>query len=146
MGAFLAILLGGVGAFAGLSGAATFIPYRDADGLTFPIAATLTVISAIAAVLSILGIVSGWGLLRGQLWAPRATLGAALGCVAAVASFAAIKPPSSASPAPDGVGALGFFVVVATAYGVEVVLVLIGRRFHRSRAGPMIAGNRASYE
>ena len=130
---FLAILYGGLGVFAGLSGAATFIPYRIANGHTLEIAEVLTVIAAIGAIISLAGVVSGWWLLRRKGWAWRANLSVAVGCVAAVAALAVVMPPSTPSPVPGGVSAFGFLAVVAAAYGLEVLLVLLSRRHRLSR-------------
>ncbi len=129
----LALLFGFLGFFAGISGAATFIPYRTQNQFTMEIAQAVTAVAAAGAVLSLLGFVSGWWLLRGKARAWRTSLGAAAGCVAAVAAFAAIVPPTAPSPAPGGVGATGFLAVVAAAYGLEALLLFLGRGAVRAR-------------
>lgn len=129
---YLALVYGFLGVFAGLSGAGTFIPYRVQNGHTFDVAAILTAIAAIGAVLSMVGLVAGWWLPRGKAWAWRANLAVAIGCVATVAVFAAVMPPSTPSPVPGGVSATGFFAVVAVAYGLEVLFLLLARRPHRA--------------
>ncbi len=88
----LAILFGLLGAFAGLSGAATFIPYRVPNGHTLDVAEVLTAIAAAGAAVSMVGVVSGWWLLRGRGWAWRVNVVAAVGCVAAVAALAVAMP------------------------------------------------------
>ncbi len=124
----LAILYGLLGGFAGLSGVATFIPYRVQNNQTLDTAELVTAISAIGALISILGIVTGWWLLHGKDWAWRANAGVAVGCVAAVAAFAVATPPTTPSPVPGGLSAYVFLAVVAVAYGLEVLLLLLGRR------------------
>lgn len=127
---YLAILYGFVGVFAGISGAGTFIPYRVQNVQTLETATVLTVISAIGAALSLIGVVSGWWLLHGRDSARRWGLGVAIGCVATVAAFAAVMPASTPSPVPGGVPATGFLAVVVAAYGLEALLLLLGRRPH----------------
>lgn len=124
---YLAILYGLLGVFAGLSGAATFIPYRVQNNQTLETAEVVTVISAIGAVISMVGIVSGWWLLRGKDRAWRANLGVTVGCVATVAAFALVTPPSTPSPVPGGPSAYVFLAVVAAGYGLEVLLLFLGR-------------------
>ncbi len=128
----LAILYGLLGVFAGVSGAATFIPYRLENHQTLETAVVVTAVSAIGAVLSMVGIVSGWRLLQGRAWARRANLGVALGCVATVAAFAVATPPSTPSPVPGGPSADVFLAVVAAAYGLEILLLLLRRRPERA--------------
>lgn len=129
----LAILYGVLGVFAGLSGAVTFIPYRVQNNQTFETAAVVTAISAIGAGISVVGLVSGWWLLRGKARAWRANLGVAAGCVGAVAAFAVATPPSTPSPVPGGPSAYVFLVVVAAAYGVEMLFLLLGRKPSQGR-------------
>lgn len=129
---YLAILYGLVGVFAGLSGAATFIPYRIQNNQTLETAEVVTAISAIGAVISIIGLVSGWWLLRGKDSAMRLSLSVAVGCVATVAAFAAVTPPSTPSPVPGGPSAYVFLAAVAAAYGLEVLLLLLGRKPYRT--------------
>ncbi len=129
---YLAILYGLLGAFAGVSGAATFIPYRVQNNQTFETAVVVTAISAIGALISIVGLVSGWWLLHGTERAWRANGGVAIGCVATVAAFAVATPPTTPSPVPGGPSAYVFLAVVTAAYGLEVLLLLLGRRSDRS--------------
>lgn len=129
---YLAMLYGFVGAFAGISGTATFIPYRIQNMQTLETAEVVTAISALGAILSVLGLVSGWQLLRGKGWAWRGNLCAASGCVATVAAFAVVTPPSTPSPVPGGPSAYVFLAAVAAAYGLEVVFLLLGRKPHRT--------------
>ncbi len=129
---YLAILYGLLGVVAGLSGAATFIPYRVQNNQTLETAEIVTVISAIGAVVSTVGIVSGLWLLRGKDWAWRASLGVAVGCVATVAAFALATPPSTPSPVPGGPSAFVFLAVTAAGYGLEIALLLLGRRPYRT--------------
>lgn len=131
---YLAILYGLLGGFAGVSGAATFIPYRVQNNQTLETAAVVTAISAVGAMISVFGIFSGWWLLHGKDLAWRANAGVAAGCVAAVAAFAVATPPSTPSPVPGGPSAYVFLAVVAVAYGLEVLLLLFGRRPYRSGA------------
>ena len=131
LGGYLAVLIGGVGAFAGLSGALTFLPFRVRDGLSLSEAQALTAISAIASVLSVAGAVAGWYLIDGRARARAVCLGVAGACVVAVAAFAALMPASSPSPVPGGPGPLVMLAVVALAYGVEALLLLVGPRFDR---------------
>ncbi len=129
---YLAILYGLLGGFAGASGVATFIPYRVQNNQTLETAAVVTVISAIGALISVLGIVSGWWLLHGRERAWQASAGVAAGCVAAVAAFAVATPPTTPSPVPGGPSAYVFLAVVAVAYGLEVLLLVLGRGPQRS--------------
>lgn len=124
---YVAMLYGFLGVFAGISGAGTYIPYRVQNHQTLETATILTAVSAIGAVVSLIGVVSGWWLLRSKARAWRAALLVAAGCVATVAAFAAIMPASTPSPVPGEVPATGFLAVVAAAYGVEVLLLLLGR-------------------
>lgn len=130
---YLAILYGFVGVFAGVSGAATFIPYQIQNGHTLETAEVLTAISAIGAVISMIGAVSGWWLLQGNDRAWRANLGVAVGCVATVTAFAVVMPPSTPSPVPGGPSAYVFLAVVAAAYALEVLFLLLGRKPFRTR-------------
>ncbi len=130
IGGFLAILYGGLGVFAGLSGAGTYIPFQVQNRQTFETAAILTAISAVGAAISVTGVLAGWWLLRGKDSAWRTNLAVALGCVATVAVFAAVMPASTPSPVPGGVPATGFLAVVAAAYGLEILILFLGRRPH----------------
>ena len=129
---YLALLFGFLGIFAGISGAATFIPYRAQNNQTLETAEIVTAISAIGATISTIGVGSGWFLLRGKVWARRANLCVAAGCVATVAAFAVATPPTTPSPVPGGPSAYVFLVVVAAAYGLETLLLLVGRKPHRT--------------
>jgi hypothetical protein len=138
-GACLAILLGALGAFAGLSGVATFVPYRVSDGLTLPLALAVTAVSAVGAAVSVFGIAAGWALLRGRAWARDAIFGAAVASVAVVAAFAALMPPSAPSPVPGGAGPLALLAAVAGSYALEVVVLALASPARRGRpasAGP----------
>jgi len=139
-GAGLAILWGVVGAFAGLSGAATYIPDRVQDNLTFTKAEVLTAIAAAGAIASILGIVSGWALWRERTWAGRANLIVAATCVAIVAVLAAAMPASSPSPVPGGIGVVALLPAAAAAYGLEILLLMLARRSHVSQRAEPAAG------
>ena len=134
---YLAILYGLFGVFAGMSGAATFIPFRVQNNQTLETAEIVTAISAIGAVISLIGVISGWWLLRRKDRAWRANLGVALGCVATVAAFAVATPASTPSPVPGGPSAYVFLAVVAAAYGLEVLFLLLGHR--PQRAGTAVA-------
>ncbi len=129
---YLAVLYGLLGVFAGVSGAVTFIPFRLQNDQTLETAEVVTVISAIGAVLSMVGVVSGWRLLQGRGSARRANLAVALGCVATVAAFAVATPLSTPSPVPGGPSAYVFLALVAVAYVVEILLLLVGRRAYRA--------------
>jgi len=138
-GAYLAILFGAVGVFAGLSGAATYLPYRIPDALTLQTAEILTAIAAFGAFTSALVIVSGWGLLRAKDWAWGPNLAAAVGCIVTVCVLAAAMPASSPSPVPGGIGVIWLVPVVTLVYALEVLLLLIGRwsqRAHPVRGAP----------
>ena len=126
---YLAILFGVVGAFAGVSGAATFIPYRGPDALSLETAMLLTAISAIGAAVSILAVAAGVALLRSHRWARRAALGFAVSAVAVVGMFALSMPSTSPSPVPGGPGPFVFLAVVAAAYGLVIVLLLASAHF-----------------
>ncbi len=131
---YVAMLYGFLGVFAGVSGAATYIPYRAQKNQSLETAAILTAVSAVGAAVSMIGVVSGWWLVRGRERAWRANLLVAAGCVATVAAFAAVMPASTPSPVPGGVPATGFLAVVAAAYGAEALVVLLGRRSRRIAA------------
>ena len=134
---YLASLYGLLGVFAGISGAATFIPYRVQNNQTLETAELVTAISAIGAVISLIGVMTGWWLLRRKDRAWRVNLGVALGCVTTVAAFAVATPASTPSPVPGGPSAYVFLAVVAAAYGLEILLLVLGRGPHR--AGTAIA-------
>ena len=121
--AYLAIFYGLAGTVAGAVCAGTFLPYRSLDALSASLAQLLTVISAVGAIVSALGVVGGWGLLRARSWGWAGTLAAALAGVATVAGMAVVWPAS----AP-------FLGVVAFFYAVEVILLLIGLGSIRANA------------
>ncbi len=123
------MLFGVAGVVSGLAGAGTFIPYRGLDNMTLSLAEQLTVISAIGAVVSVLGVVSGWGLLRARSWAWGASLAVALASVGTVAGMAVVWPSSSP-----------FLGVVAFFYALEVLLLLIGFSSYRVRGIRPAAG------
>ena len=129
-----AITLGAFGVFAGLSGAATYIPFQSADVLAPGQAYVLTGIAATGAIVSAIGIFAGWGLLRGRHWAAWTEVGVAAGCVLIVTALAVAMPSSSPSPVPGGVGVWAFVPVVAAAYGVVLVLMAMGGSPERRKA------------
>jgi hypothetical protein len=126
---YLAILFGIAGLLAGLAGAGTFIPYRDASTFNGQFAGVLTAIAAVGAIASLFGVVSGWSLLRTRPWAWNWTVGAAAACVALVAAMTAVWPAS-----------WGFLVVVAVAYALEVVLLWQGHDSYLGRTAGAFAG------
>ena len=78
----LAILFGVSGILAGLAAAGTFIPYRQGEPWE-EFAEVMTVIAAVGAAVSVIGVMTGRGLRRADVWAcwPM-TLGVAVACVA----------------------------------------------------------------
>ena len=120
--AYLAILFGLFGAISGLAAAGTFIPFQSQSTYDSQWAAALTGIAAFGAIVSGFGLFSGWEMLRSRPWAWNATLAAAVGCVAAVSAMTVVWPES-----------WGFLVVVAGAYALEVIFLLIGRRSYVAR-------------
>ena len=124
---YLAILIGTVGTFAGLSGASTFIPFRVSDHLTLAEAETLTAISAVAAIVSVWNLTSGWGLLVRRGWAGTSAVASTLTTIGVVAVFALLMPSSSPSPVPGGAGVWVLFSVVAVACSLELLVLYLGR-------------------
>ncbi len=119
---YLAILFGIAGVLAGLAGAGTFIPFQSESTFNPQSAEMLTIIALVGTAISVLGVFSGWELLRTKGWAWGAALGAALGSVGSVAAMAAVWPESA-----PFVGVVAFF------YAIEVILLLAGSAFVRSR-------------
>ena len=128
-GAYLAIVFGIVGAISGLAGAGTFIPYQHDSTFRSQLAPALTVIAAAGAVVSCLGVVAGWGLLRTKDWAWNTTVGVAAACVGLLAVMTALWP-----------GSWGFLLVVFLAYGFEVALLLAARPGPRFRPAAPATG------
>lgn len=112
---YLAILFGAFGAVAGLAGAGTFIPFRDQSTFQPALAEGLTVIAALGVVASVVGIVAGWGLLRGRTWAWSLAAFAAVACVGLNAAMTGIWGDY-----------LPFLVLVGLAYGLELLLLVVG--------------------
>ena len=118
----LAILFGVSGILAGLAAAGTFIPYRQGEPWE-EFAEVMTVIAAVGAAVSVIGVMTGRGLRRADVWAcwPM-TLGVAVACVALNLIMTVYM----------GLGYLWFVAVVAAAYGAETVLLLVGRESYRA--------------
>lgn len=127
----LAVLFGVVGAFAGTSGAVTFVPYHTQNHQSQVTAEVLAALSGVGAAVSVSGVVAGYGLLRAKEWAWSAAFVAAVGCVTTVAVFAAAMPSTTPSPVPGGPGVLVLLGVVAAAYGLESFFLLFNRRLRR---------------
>jgi len=119
----LGVLFGISGVLTGLAAAGTFIPFRQGEPWDAS-AEVMTVVAAAGAAVSVLGIVSGWGLRRAKGWAWGVAIGVAAGCVAL----------NLLMPAFMGLGYLAFAAFVAVAYGVEVALLVVGRRSFGGRA------------
>ena len=118
----LAILFGVSGILAGLAAAGTFIPYRQGEPWE-EFAEVMTVIAAVGAAVSVIGVMTGRGLRRADVWAcwPM-TLGVAVACVALNLIMTVYM----------GLGYLWFVAVVAAAYAAETVLLLVGRKSYRA--------------
>ena len=119
----LAILFGLSGVVTGLAAAGTFIPYRQgAPWEAF--AEVMTLIAAVGAAVSVIGVLTGRGLRHADVWAcwPM-TLGVAATCVALNLVMTVYM----------GLGYLWFVAVVATAYGAETVFLLMGRKSYRAQ-------------
>ncbi len=119
----LALLFGIAGVLTGLAAAGTFIPFRQGEPWDAS-AEIMTVVAAAGAAASVLGLVSGWGLRRTKGWAWGAAVGAAAACVAL----------NLVMPAFMGLGYLAFAAIVAVAYGIEVALLVVGRKSVGGRA------------
>ncbi len=119
----LAILFGVAGILTGLAAAGTFIPYRQGEPWE-AFAEVMSVIAALGAAVSVIGVLTGRGLRRADVWAcwPM-TLGVAVACVALNLIMTLYM----------GLGYLWFVAVVAVAYGAETVLLLAGRRSYRAQ-------------
>lgn len=119
----LAILFGISGILTGLAAAGTFIPYRQGEPWE-EFAEIMTVIAAVGAAVSVVGVMTGRGLRRADTWAcwPM-TLGIAAACVALNLIMTVYM----------GLGYLWFVAVVAAAYGAETVLLLVGRKSYRAQ-------------
>ncbi|HYK93486.1 MAG TPA: hypothetical protein VEY07_05530 [Thermoplasmata archaeon] len=124
----LGILFGLVGGFAGVSGAVTFVPYHAQNHQDLATGQMLAVVSAIGAVVSALGVAVAYSLLRARDWAWTGMLSIAIGCIATVAAFAVLTPPSTPSPVPGGPGAGVFLAVVLVAYGAVILLLFAAGR------------------
>ncbi len=114
----LAILFGISGILTGLAAAGTFIPYRQGEPWD-EFAEVMTVIAAVGAAVSVIGVMTGRGLRRADVLAcwPM-TLGVAVAGVALNLLMTVYF----------GLGYLWFVAVVAVAYGAETVLLLVGRK------------------
>ena len=119
----LAIAWGTLGAIAGVVGAATFVPYRDIGGLSLSLSEGLTAISAVGALVSVLGIIAGRRLLGGRRGGWTQCVVVVFASVASVAAMAVVWPAS----API-VGQAVFF------YGIEALLLLVGLGSYRIRS------------
>jgi len=119
----LAILFGVSGILTGLAAAGTFIPYRQGEPWA-EFAEVMTVIAAVGAAVSVVGVLTGRGLRRADVWACwPVTLGVAATCVALNVIMTVYM----------GLGYLWFVAVVAAAYGAEVALLLVGRKSYRAQ-------------
>jgi len=119
----LAILFGVSGILTGLAAAGTFIPYRQGEPWA-EFAEVMTVIAAVGAAVSVVGVLTGRGLRRADVWACwPVTLGVAATCVALNLIMTVYM----------GLGYLWFVAVVAAAYGAEVALLLVGRKSYRAQ-------------
>ena len=114
--AYLAIFLGVVGVLSGLAGAGTFIPYRTASTFQPNLAELLTVVSALGAAASVLGVVGGWAILRSRTWGWTTTLGAAVASIGLNAVITVVWSDY-----------LAFLVIVAVVFGLEILLLLVAR-------------------
>ncbi len=119
----LAILFGIAGILTGLAAAGTFMPYRQGEPWT-EFAEIMTVIAAVGAAASVVGVLTGRGLRRADTWAcwPM-TLGVAGACVALNLLMTVYM----------GLGYLWFVAVVAAAYGIEIALLLVGGKSYRAQ-------------
>jgi asparagine N-glycosylation enzyme membrane subunit Stt3 len=125
--AYLAILFGIFGAISGIVAAPTFIPFAHASTFDASLAGALTVIAAIGVVVSIAAVVAGRALLRASSWAWNGVLVAAVASVGLVGVMAGLWPQF-----------LPFTVLVAIAYGLVTLLLLLG---HRSYAAARPRGS-----
>jgi hypothetical protein len=137
---YLALLFGAVGLFAGISGAATFIPLRGADHLTMTSAIELTVVAAAGAAASAVGMLAGWGVLRARGWGLWASLAAALGILESVAALAAVMPSTASSPVPGGARPEVLLAATATAYGALILLLAFGQVIEGARRPAPLSG------
>ena len=112
---YLAILFGVIGAFSGLAGAGTFVPYATASTYDPGVAGWLTVIAVAGAGISVVSLVAGWGILRARDWAPSAAIYSAVGGIAVNWCMTAPWPSYSA-----------FAGLVTVAFGLELLLLGIG--------------------
>ncbi len=119
----LAILFGASGILTGLAAAGTFIPYRQGEPWE-AFAEVMTVIAAVGAAVSVIGVMTGRGLRRADTWAcwPM-TLGVAVACVALNLVMTVYMGP----------GYVWFVAVVVVAYGAETALLLVGRKSYRTQ-------------
>ena len=120
-GANMGILWGAIGAVLGVLGAATFLPYRSADNLSFGLAAILSVISGVGAAVSGLGAWEGWRLRHLQAWSWPATGLSAVGSIVVVAVMALVWAPS-----------VYFLGVVLFFYILELLFLLAGLSSYRA--------------
>lgn len=121
----LAYVYGLFGVLTGLAAALTFIPYRYASTYGAGYAELFTVLAGLGVIASAMGMAAAWGLFRARPWAWNLALGVAASCIALNAIMAGFWP-----------GYVAFLGVVALAYGIEIVLLLMARRgYQESIAG-----------
>jgi len=127
---FLAMVCGLLGVIAGIYGALTFVPDRSTHLLALSNAETLIAIAGAGALASFVGLVCGWWILHGRVWALRGELFVALGCIACVSAFSAVVLFAFASSGSRALGVLTFFSTVVTIYLLETWLMFVGSGLH----------------
>ncbi|HZY71100.1 MAG TPA: hypothetical protein VFF67_09025 [Thermoplasmata archaeon] len=105
----------------GFVAAPTFIPFRNASTFNGQFAEWFTFLAVSGGAVSILEVLAGRALLRWKGWTWTAALGVALSPVALNGVLAALWP-----------GFVAFLVVVGVAYGLVILLLLLGRGSSRS--------------
>ena len=126
----LAMVFGLLGTVAGIYGALTFITDRSTYLLTFSQAVTLTLIAGVGAAVSLAGLTSGWWILRGRVWALRAELFVALGCIACVSALSAVVLSASPSSGSGGLSVSALLAIVVAIYLMEAWLMFVGSGLH----------------
>jgi len=126
----LAMGFGLLGTVAGIYEILTFDPDRSTYLLMWSQADTLSLIAGIGATVSLAGLVSGLWILRGRVWALRAELFVALGCIACGGAFSALVLAASPASGPGDLGALLFVSIVVAVYLLEAWLMFVGSGLH----------------
>jgi len=115
-GSNLAVACGICGILAGLLGVSTFIPARSLHGFGLAEAQTLTEISVVGTAFSVASVWAGRRLRSGRGSSILPALTAALGSVASLCAMGVVWPSSWT-----------FVGIVASFYGVEILLLRLGR-------------------